>query len=136
MSSGQSAIASEPYCADAPSRSTSTDFTIAVGIVFRSTAAEPRPMVLLTFTSEAAGAEGGRGVLEPGVHRAQRALDGDHEERHGDERLGDTREAMRIAYEYMARADRSLDNGDVDAALDHLGCAMRELGEVATVEVS
>lgn len=66
---------------------------------------------------------------------AQRLFD-DLPEPDGDERIGDTREAMRLAYEYMARADRSLDNGDVDAALDHLGCAMRELGEVATEEQS
>ena len=46
------AIASEPYCAEAPSRSTSIDCTIAEGIVFRSTAAAPRPIVPLTFTSD------------------------------------------------------------------------------------
>jgi hypothetical protein len=40
-------IASEPYWAAAPSRSTSMFLTIAVGIVFRSTEAEPRPMVPL-----------------------------------------------------------------------------------------
>ncbi len=46
------AIASEPYCADAPSRSTSIDCTMAEGIVFRSTAAAPRPIVPLTLTSD------------------------------------------------------------------------------------
>ena len=46
------AIASEPYCADAPSRSTSIDCTIAAGIVFKSTAAAPRPIVPFTFTSD------------------------------------------------------------------------------------
>ncbi len=45
-------IASEPYWAAAPSRSTSTDLTIAVGMVFRSTAAEPRPIEPFTFTSD------------------------------------------------------------------------------------
>ncbi len=45
-------MASEPYWAAAPSRSTSTLFTIAVGMVFMSTAAEPRPMEPFTFTSE------------------------------------------------------------------------------------
>ena len=48
------AMASEPYCADAPSRSTSTLRTAAVGMVFRSTAEEPRPTVPLTFTRAAA----------------------------------------------------------------------------------
>jgi hypothetical protein len=47
------AMASEPYCAEAPSRSTSTVRTAAVGMVLRSTAAEPRPAEPLTFTSEA-----------------------------------------------------------------------------------
>src|SRR5687768_6287676 len=46
------AIASEPYCADAPSRSTSIDCTIEAGIVFKSTAAAPRPIVPLTLTSD------------------------------------------------------------------------------------
>ncbi len=48
------AMASEPYCAEAPSRSTSMEFTAAVGIVFRSTADAPRPIVPLTLTSEEA----------------------------------------------------------------------------------
>ena len=48
------AIASEPYCAEAPSRSTSTERSIAPGMVFRSTAAEPRPIELFAFTSAAA----------------------------------------------------------------------------------
>jgi iron complex outermembrane receptor protein len=44
-------LASEPYCADAPSRKTSIFLTIALGMVFRSTAAAPRPTVPLTFTN-------------------------------------------------------------------------------------
>jgi len=48
------AIASDPYCADAPSRSTSIERTIAVGIVLRSTAEAPRPIVPLTLTSDEA----------------------------------------------------------------------------------
>ncbi len=48
------AMASEPYCAEAPSRRTSTLRTAAVGMVLRSTAEEPRPTVLLTLTSAAA----------------------------------------------------------------------------------
>ena len=48
------AMASEPYCADAPSRSTSMDCTAAFGMVFKSTAAAPRPIVPLTLTREAA----------------------------------------------------------------------------------
>jgi hypothetical protein len=45
------AIASEPYCAAAPSRSTSTWSIAASGIAFRSTGAEPRPRVPLTLTT-------------------------------------------------------------------------------------
>lgn len=45
------AIASEPYNAEAPSRSTSTRSIAEVGMAFRSTAAEPRPMEPLTLTS-------------------------------------------------------------------------------------
>jgi hypothetical protein len=37
------AIASEPYCAEAPSRSTSMWSIAAIGMVLRSTACEPRP---------------------------------------------------------------------------------------------
>ena len=37
-------MASDPYCAAAPSRSTSMFLTMADGIVFRSTAAAPRPI--------------------------------------------------------------------------------------------
>jgi hypothetical protein len=40
------------------------------------------------------------------------------------------REAMRLAEHYMGRAERALP--DINAALDLLGSAMRELGEVAT----
>ena len=46
------AMASEPYCAEAPSRSTSIDCTAAVGIAFMSTAEEPRPTVPFTLTSD------------------------------------------------------------------------------------
>lgn len=45
------AMASEPYCAEAPSRSTSTRAMAATGMVFRSTAAEPRPIVPLRLSS-------------------------------------------------------------------------------------
>src|SRR5690606_8683278 len=44
------AIASEPYCAEAPSRSTSTRSIAATGMALRSTAEEPRPIVPLTLT--------------------------------------------------------------------------------------
>jgi len=37
------AIASEPYCAEAPSRSTSTRSMAEIGIEFRSTGDELRP---------------------------------------------------------------------------------------------
>ncbi|MNE11110.1 hypothetical protein D3C80_1038530 [compost metagenome] len=43
-------MASEPYCAEAPSRSTSTRSRAPLGMAFRSTAAEPRPTVPLTLT--------------------------------------------------------------------------------------
>jgi hypothetical protein len=46
------AIASEPYCADAPSRSTSMRSIIDAGMALRSTALWPRPIEPLTFTSE------------------------------------------------------------------------------------
>jgi len=45
-------MASEPYWAAAPSRRTSMFLTIAVGMVFRSTADEPRPMVVFRLTSD------------------------------------------------------------------------------------
>ena len=45
-------MASEPYCAEAPSRSTSTRSIAETGMVLRSTGAEPRPMVPLRFSSE------------------------------------------------------------------------------------
>jgi hypothetical protein len=45
------AIASEPYCAAAPSRSTSMRSIMLAGIAFRSTAACPRPIEPFTFTS-------------------------------------------------------------------------------------
>ena len=48
------AMASEPYCAEAPSRSTSIAEMAPVGMVFMSTAEEPRPIEPLTLTSEAA----------------------------------------------------------------------------------
>jgi hypothetical protein len=44
------AMASEPYWAEAPSRSTSTRSIAATGMVFRSTAEEPRPMLPLTLS--------------------------------------------------------------------------------------
>jgi hypothetical protein len=39
------AIASEPYCAAAPSRSTSIRSIADTGIAFRSTPVDPRPML-------------------------------------------------------------------------------------------
>ncbi len=45
------AIASEPYCAAAPSRSTSMLWIADRGIALMSVPAEPRPMVCCTFTS-------------------------------------------------------------------------------------
>ena len=45
------AIASEPYCADAPSRSTSIRSIAAIGMVLMSVPAEPRPMDCCTLTS-------------------------------------------------------------------------------------
>ena len=47
-------MASEPYCADAPSRRTSTPEMALEGMVFMSTADDPRPIEPLTLTSEAA----------------------------------------------------------------------------------
>ena len=44
------AMASEPYRAEAPSRRTSMRSTATVGMAFRSTAAEPRPIEPLTLT--------------------------------------------------------------------------------------
>lgn len=44
----------------------------------------------------------------------------------------DIREAIRLCDHYTGRAERALQAGDIDAALDLLGSAMRELGEVAT----
>lgn len=41
------------------------------------------------------------------------------------------REQIRLAEEYIGRAERALQAGDNDAACDLLSCAMRELGEVA-----
>ena len=38
------AIASEPYCAEAPSRSTSIEPSAVVGMALRSVETEPRPM--------------------------------------------------------------------------------------------
>ncbi len=43
------AMASEPYCAEAPSRSTSTRSIAAIGIALMSTAEAPRPMLPLTL---------------------------------------------------------------------------------------
>ncbi|MCY1449367.1 hypothetical protein D9M71_660980 [compost metagenome] len=43
------AMASEPYCAEAPSRSTSTRSMEAIGMALMSTADEPRPMLPLTL---------------------------------------------------------------------------------------
>ena len=45
------AMASDPYWADAPSRSTSIRSMAAVGIAFKSTPTVPRPNVPLTCTS-------------------------------------------------------------------------------------
>ena len=45
------AMASEPYCADAPSRSTSMRSIAAAGIAFKSTPTVPRPNVPFTWTS-------------------------------------------------------------------------------------
>src|SRR5437867_4429640 len=45
------AMASDPYCAAAPSRSTSIRSMAAVGIAFKSTPTVPRPKVPLTCTS-------------------------------------------------------------------------------------
>ncbi len=45
------AIASEPYCAAAPSRSTSMRSMALMGMVFRSAGDEPRPAVPLTLTT-------------------------------------------------------------------------------------
>ena len=45
------AIASEPYCAEAPSRSTSMRSTADDGNALKSTDTEPRPIEPLTFTS-------------------------------------------------------------------------------------
>jgi hypothetical protein len=45
------AIASEPYCAAAPSRRISTRSIAETGIAFRSTAVDPRPIVWFTLTS-------------------------------------------------------------------------------------
>lgn len=42
-------------------------------------------------------------------------------------------EAMRLAEHYQGRAYRAVKNGDIAAACDLLGSAMRELGEVATM---
>ena len=47
------AIASDPYCDEAPSRSTSIRSIASAGIEFRSTAAEPRPIVPLMLSSAA-----------------------------------------------------------------------------------
>ncbi len=46
------AIASEPYCAAAPSLKTSILLIAAAGIAFKSVPTEPRPKVPLTFTKE------------------------------------------------------------------------------------
>src|SRR5262245_33275164 len=45
------AMASDPYCAAAPSRSTSMWSIAEIGIAFKSTLVDPRPMLLLTCTS-------------------------------------------------------------------------------------
>ena len=45
------AIASEPYCAAAPSRSTSMRSIADTGIAFRSTPVDPRPMLPFRCTS-------------------------------------------------------------------------------------
>ncbi len=45
-------MASEPYCAEAPSRSTSTRSIAEIGMVLRSTGAEPRPMVPLRLSRD------------------------------------------------------------------------------------
>ena len=45
------AMASEPYWADAPSRSTSTRSIATTGMALRSTAEEPRPIVPFTLTN-------------------------------------------------------------------------------------
>lgn len=42
------------------------------------------------------------------------------------------REAIRLCDHYTGRAERALQAGDISAACDLLGSAMRELGEVAT----
>ena len=44
------AMASDPYCADAPSRKTSTFFRAAAGILFRSTPTSPFPGVSFIYT--------------------------------------------------------------------------------------
>jgi len=44
------AMASEPYCAAAPSRSTSMRAMAFIGMALRSTGEEPRPSVPLTLT--------------------------------------------------------------------------------------
>ena len=45
------AMASEPYCAAAPSRRISMFSIAAAGIAFKSTPLDPRPTVLFAFTS-------------------------------------------------------------------------------------
>jgi hypothetical protein len=45
------AMASEPYCADAPSRRISMLWMAVAGMAFRSTPLEPRPTELFAFTS-------------------------------------------------------------------------------------
>ncbi len=46
------AMASDPYCADAPSRSTSILLIAAAGMVFKSVPTEPRPTEPFTFTKD------------------------------------------------------------------------------------
>lgn len=60
-------------------------------------------------------------MAEPEVTEAQEEVDA-------------MREAIRISEEFFGQAERALDRGDIDAAADYLACAMRELGDVATVE--
>ncbi len=66
---------------------------------------------------------------------AQRAFD-DMPEPDDGESVCAIREAIRLCDHYTGRAERALQAGDIDAACDLLGSAMRELAEVATMEAS
>src|SRR2546422_4872952 len=64
------AIASEPYCAEAPSRNTSMRSIALCGIVFRSTPLEPAPMPYVVVD------QGGL-VPSPAVQQHQRLIGGE-----------------------------------------------------------